>query len=235
MNAIADSFKIVKTCCLVALFLFSDWSESAAQLQIHQQGDFQQDIEIQLRSLPQPLSDNSILKADLISLFRCYEGFCRQLEYTSRNEIYIIMENGSRILYDDRLAKTFNQKLNSPDLEDMLSLLYRPGPSIKLLHEEDDPGRFRVSEFFKSIYGITREEVGKNLVIVRFCGSKVKFNFNNGAAKALKNVGDELATLLGRKPELTKFCTPPWRNIRLEANSGNEKAQPPFIRHSHRS
>lgn len=208
MNAIVDSLKISKTGCLVAIFLFAACSQSAAQLRICEEDDFQEDCRTLLHSLPEKLADKVTLKVDLVSLFKSYRGFCRSVEYTPRNQVYIIMEDGTRILYDDGAAKTFDQKLSSPDIEDMLSLLYRPGPTIELIDEQDDPGRFRVQDFFKAVYGATRKEVAQNLVTVDFCGSPVKFNANNGAAKALKSVGDELAMLLRRRPELAKFVFP---------------------------
>ena len=41
-----------------------------------------------------------------------------------------------------------------------------------------------------------------------FCGRRVKFNLNNGAAKALQSVGDELTMLLKGKPEPAEFVLP---------------------------
>ncbi len=80
---------------------------------------------------------------------------------------YIIWHNGERQLYDDGKEKSFEQLLNSPDLEDMFTFPYPVGansyhpPGFNV-----DPGRIRNDAFFKRLYGKSRAEVAGRLVTI---------------------------------------------------------------------
>ena len=128
------------------------------------------------------------------------------------------MKNQVKILYDDGLVKSFDEKLNRPDLKDMLAQLYRPGRSQEPFRPDYDPGRFRVDAWFTAVYGASASEVRGNLVPVPFCGATVMFNAQNGAARALASVGRELAALLAKRPQLRQYLFPLggtflWRHI----------------------
>ena len=123
-------------------------------------------------------------------------------------KIYLIMKNQPKILYDDGLVKSFEDRLQRPDLKDMLAQIYRPGRGQELFRPDYDPGRFRVDAFFSAVYGASASEVGGHLVPVAFGGVKVRFNAQNGAAKALESVGRELAGLLARRPQLRQYVFP---------------------------
>jgi hypothetical protein len=109
---------------------------------------------------------------------------------------FVVLTDGTRILWDDGLEKQFEERLNSPDLEDQLSTSYPKGQIAAPPEKNDDPGRCRVELFFKSVYGKTRERVSANLVVVPWLpkriGKKLRFNKKNNAAKALERVSKEL-------------------------------------------
>lgn len=162
--------------------------------------------------------DKPSLPADLTALTAGYPGFCLGVEVRPDRKIYLIMKNRQKILYDDGLAKGFEDKLKRPDVKDMLAQVYRPGRAPGPFRPDYDPGRFRVDAFFASVYGGSAGEVGGYLVAVPFCGARVRFNARNGAARALESVGLELAALLAQRPQLRQYVFPlggtfAWRPI----------------------
>ena len=158
------------------------------------------------------------LTADLAALTAGYPGFCLGVEVRPDRKIYLIMKNQQKLLYDDGLVKSFEDKLQRPDLKDMLAQVYRPGRGPEPFRPDYDPGRFRVDALFSAVYGASASEVGGHLVSVPFCGARVRFNAQNGAARALENVGRELAALLAQRPQLRQYVFPlggtfAWRPI----------------------
>lgn len=157
------------------------------------------------------------LLIDLETLMSSYPGFCLGVELR-QGRLYLIMRNGVKIIYEDSRPKNFEEKLAAPDLQDMLSQLYRPGGKQEAFRPDYDPGRFRVTAFFSEVYGASAARVRANLILVNFCGLKVMFNSQNGAAKALERVGQELSLLLAKQPKYREYIFPSggtflWRNI----------------------
>lgn len=132
------------------------------------------------------------------------------------------------LVFEDGREKSFAQREENPDLADTLHDSYPDRLSYDAWPENFDPGRYRVDEFFKALYGATEREVASQLVTVNFCGHKVKFNKNNGAAEALEAVGAELEGLKAKVPVVRPYLssmggTFAWRTIagtsRLSAHS----------------
>lgn len=135
-------------------------------------------------------------------------------------KLYFYMSNGKKLLWNDGVKKTFQLKLNNPDLEDMVSLTYPNGRNVNTQPAvDDDPGRFRNSTFLQSVYGGSQSAVEQNLVDVIWPTTEnkksiVRFNKKNGAAKALYAVAAELLKL---PPYYRKYIYPAqtfkWRVI----------------------
>lgn len=160
---------------------------------------------------------NSDFQTDFNIITQSYPGYIMG-SGMENNLIYVLLSNGEKILYDDKKSKSFEEKLESPDLKDILSLLYPLKNQIDKMASNDDPGRFRSLPLFKAVYGKTRKDVRTNLIRVNFCEKKVLFNKQNGAADALKNTGIELLELIKAQPRLKKYIKPlggtfKWRNI----------------------
>jgi hypothetical protein len=158
------------------------------------------------------------LATDLAALTSSYPGFCLGVEVRGDRKIYLILKNQPKLLYDDGLVKSFEDQLKRPDLKDMLAQVYRPGRDREPFRPDYDPGRFRVDALFSAVYGASASEVGGHLVSVPFCGARVRFNAQNGAAEALKSVGRELDALLAKRPQLRQYLFPlggtfAWRPI----------------------
>lgn len=149
-----------------------------------------------MEKLPESLRQNKTLQIDFTALFEAYGKALRGVECNGQNQIYLVMRDGQKILYDDGRSKNFEEKLNHPDLEDMLSQLYSPGKPESEVPADFDPGRIRVEAFFNGVYGATAKQVKDTLVSVKFAGGAVPFNSKNGAAAALTKVGEKLTQAL---------------------------------------
>ncbi len=175
--------------------------------------------------------NDPIIPEQLKSIKAAYRKYIKEVKFNkAASQIKVIMKDGREILWDDgKSDKTFKELLNMPDLEDQLSMAYPRGRNYPIPKVNHDPGRIRVQKFFKSVYGIDRESVNKNLTEIKWLPKHSKkrllFNYQNGAADALKKVSKELDQL---PKELLKYVkdiggTFVWRKIegsnRLSAHS----------------
>ena len=124
----------------------------------------------------------------------------------------LVFKNGTIIKCDDGKDKSFVEKLDNCDVEDMFSMRYDTTTAEpKYL---SDCGRGRTEELFKIIYGNTESDVRKNLVSVEWFGQKISFTKINGASEQLKKVASELE----KKPQLHEYLKNAssfyWRKVR---------------------
>jgi len=164
----------------------------------------------------------------LASAYKDYIKNVKRDEETGKITFY--MQNEDVIPWHGDIDKTHKEKIENPDLHDVLFQPYRlniPHGSIPKLNE--DPGRFRHQEFMKAIYGSTEEEVENDLQQVRWMPKTllkpkyVSFNMNNGAAAALKRVSHELDEL----PEhLKKYVTSTTGTFNWRVIAGTERLSP---------
>ena len=113
--------------------------------------------------------------------------------------------NYAPMAYDDDRAKSFEEKLASPDLEDQMSMVYPllyapPAP------EDFDPGRIRVTGFFEKMYGSSAAEVRRKLAKVswlpRMGGGEVEMTTAGGVDRRLDAVSHDIQRL-GRRTART--------------------------------
>lgn len=137
----------------------------------------------------------------------------------SVDENYLYWKDGEKMIYDDGKEKTFEERLDNPDLEDMMWQEYTAGKEYEIPKKDFDPGRIRYEPFFFKIYGSSASEVKSNMVTISWMpkstNSKVSIMELNDVSLQLKAVSDELDKL----PEnLKKYVTKTagtfyWRNI----------------------
>ena len=161
-----------------------------------------------MEKLPESLRQNQNLQIDLKALFTTYGTAIKGADSNTQNQVYLIMQDGQKLVYDDSRTKSFDEKLNHPDLEDMLSQLYRPGKPTAETPLDHDPGRIRVEAFLNAVYGAISGQVQGNFVPVNFAGATVSFNSKNGAAAALAKVGQKLSQALACNPGLRACLFP---------------------------
>jgi D-alanyl-D-alanine carboxypeptidase-like protein len=124
--------------------------------------------------------------------------------------------------WDDGKTKSFEEKLESPDLEDTFSIPYVPGPIQPVTRENEDPGRIRFDPLFHAAYGATEAQV--DVVDIDFLGQKLKVN--RKAAPAFERVAKRLDTEVKKAPSLRPYLknlggTFVWRKI---ANTHRQSA-----------
>ncbi|MBU0514597.1 MAG: M15 family metallopeptidase [Proteobacteria bacterium] len=155
-----------------------------------------------------PWSRIVTMQTDLLALGASYPRAITGLGLDQRGRVVVRLRSGDRVVYDDGRPKFFWQKLDRPDLQDALAIVYPLGPIRRPPGPGRDPGRFRVAALFRAVYGGSPRAVRANLVWVDFAGQRVRFNARAGAARALARVGRELAELLRRRPDLRKYVFP---------------------------
>lgn len=133
-------------------------------------------------------------------------------------------KDGTEMIFDDGVKnKNFETLLNSPDLEDQMSMTYPAGPSFRPPPQKnEDPGRVRYEPFFMKMYGNSAAAVSGKLVAVRWLPRTVNTSLRittvNRVNEKLQAVSDELDVLPGG---LKKYLNPAagsfyWRTVRGE-------------------
>lgn len=108
--------------------------------------------------------------------------------------------DGTRLRFDDGRSKTFEERLASPDLQDIFFVPYRPGTIEAVESEGHDPGRFRAVALLAATYGPrpVREQVR-----IGFLGMPVRVH--RKIAPALERVAGRLRAALERDASLRPF------------------------------
>lgn len=149
-----------------------------------------------------------IMKRDLLCLMMAYPEHITGIHRGEDGRVYVIMKSGKRILYDDKRTKAYDEKIENPDLQDMMEQVYPLISIDKLFEKGFDPGRVRVYPLLKEVYGNSQKNVEKSLKTVRFVNRNCRFNGNNKAAEALKKAGTEVLELSKRKSGISAYVFP---------------------------
>jgi hypothetical protein len=123
----------------------------------------------------------------------------------------LIWKDGSRMpLSDGRADKTFEQLLDTPDIEDQFRFPYPLGAEVKAPAVNEDPGRIRNEKFFVKMYGDCRKgEVAKRLEQVAWIparrGGTLRVTTINDVDRRLAEAVKELETL---PADMTRYLVP---------------------------
>lgn len=131
------------------------------------------------------------MKQDLLSLMLAYKEIVG-IERDDKNNIYIVFKSGNKIIYDDKVIKTYDEKIYNPDLEDTLSLVYPLHDITQLMSDNNDPGRIRSYKLLHEIYGSNEATINKNLKEVYPQGNYCMFSKKNNAYKYLVRAINEV-------------------------------------------
>jgi len=151
---------------------------------------------------------NTVMKRDLLCLMTAYWQYVKGVEKKPDGSVYLIMQSGLKILYDDKKVKSNDEKLKNSDLQDMLEQTYPLYSVTTLMPIEFNPGRNRVYSLFKDMYGQSKEKIEANLTGVRFGNQALRFNRNNNASVALKEIDSELLILTKNLNSAKPFVYP---------------------------
>ncbi len=136
------------------------------------------------------------IKQDLDQLVAAYPD-----TVAGHDGTFLMLKNGARLrISDGRTGKTFQDLLESPDIDDMFYARYPANAEPKQPGTNSDPGRVRFAPLFAAMYGdCNKNEVARNLRAVKWLpkhgGGSVKVTTVNGVATALEKVSRELDEL----------------------------------------
>ena len=166
---------------------------------------------------------NITMKRDLLCLMMAYPEYISGVEKGKDDKVYIVTKSGRRIIYDDKRHKSFNEKLNNADLQDMLEQVYPLFNNGKLMEENFDPGRIRVYSLFKEVYGDSKKQVEKKLVRTRCGYGYCAFNGNNNASQSLENAMKEIVNLTQRNKNMYSYVFPTMGTFNYRLISGTNQ------------
>jgi len=159
--------------------------------------------------------------AGLECLIDAYPDFLDRAVHDEERGWMLLWLDGTRMQWDDGKAdKTFEEKLNSPDLEDQMSISYLPGKDYPHPGVNDDPGRIRYEPFFKKMYGDSAQAVRARLVRVIWLPEKVNRRLKatkvNRVDRALSAVSGEFDKLPSKTRKYVEETSGPfnWRTIK---------------------
>jgi hypothetical protein len=136
--------------------------------------------------------------------FRClaaaYPEWVKQRRVDpSTGQKVVDLRDWVQLTWDDGIAKTAEERLEHPDLEDMFVTAYPAGATDKAPPPNVDPGRVRVTALFDSLYGKSEREVAASLEEVvwlpHLAATRLRFNGRQGAAAALRRASSDLEKL----------------------------------------
>jgi len=186
---------------------------------------------VKKESLQNSISNNNSeiydikMKQDLLCLFMGYPEYVKGI--TKENEkIYLIMKSGKKIIYDDKIKKSNEGKINNPDLQDMLEVIYPISEINNLMDKNYDPGRTRVYSLLKEVYGGYKGNIEKNLVNVRVGNKNFSFNNNNKAAESLKAAMEEINNAMKYNKNIYSFTFPSSGTYNYRVISGTSRLSP---------
>lgn len=157
--------------------------------------------------------ENELIPDGAISLLKHY----KQIRKYKNNYLYFF--DGDSLIFDDRIKKTYVDRLENPSISDQFYDEYVLGENFSKNRRFIDPGRYRNINFFKKIYGKTKDEVENNLTTITWCPKTVNkkirvTTINNVHLKLI-----EISKILDTMPKFTKYISNPagtynWRNVR---------------------
>lgn len=128
-----------------------------------------------------------MVKQDLVCLMLAYSDYIKDVYKDEHGFIYLVTRSNRKILYDDKNVKSDEEKLNSPDLQDMLEDVYSLESIDCVVEDGKNPGRIRVYSLLNEVYGYSEINVENNLETILTPYGPISFNGQNGAARALKS------------------------------------------------
>lgn len=148
------------------------------------------------------------IKQDILCLMMAYSGYITGAYKNANNSVYVIMKSGKKILYDDKKVKSFEEKIENPDIQDAMEQIY-PFSEIKsIMSGNFAPGRIRVYDIFNEIYGASKSGVESNLMNVKIANDNYPFNRNDWAAASLNSVMKELIPIARKNATIGSYVFP---------------------------
>ena len=166
------------------------------------------------------------MKQDLLALMLAYPDFIVNIESTPENKVYCIMKSGKKILYDDNIQKTHEEKLANPDLQDILEQYYPLDKTNKIYDLTFDPGRARNYALLNEVYGSSRQSIEKNLSSLKYGYTNYQFNSHNNANTSLESALKEIMPLAKSRGDIGSILYPASGTYNYRVISGTGMLSP---------
>ncbi|WFD11667.1 M15 family metallopeptidase [Tepidibacter hydrothermalis] len=166
---------------------------------------------------------NVNMKRDILSLMMGYSGHIVDIDMCD-DKVYLIMKSGNKILYDDKKNKTMQEKINNPDLQDMMEEAY----NLNCIDDiaDNDPGRIRHYQLLQEVYGNTKKQIEINLKNFKFGNKYYAFNDKNNAYENLKKSINEVVNICKSNNEMYKYIYPISGTFNYRIISGTSRLSP---------
>lgn len=166
------------------------------------------------------------MKQDILILMLAYPDYILGLEKKNDDQIYLIMKSGKKIIYDDKKQKSHEEKLDSPDLQDMLEQNYPLEKGTEIMDKTFDPGRARHYELLNEVYGNSKSAIEKNLTNLKYGYTNYQFNSKNGANVSLEQSLKEVIPLAKTRSDIGSILYPASGTYNYRTISGTGRLSP---------
>ena len=167
------------------------------------------------------------MKQDILILMLAYPDYVLGVEKKSNDDqVYLIMKSGKKIIYDDKKQKNHEEKLESPDLQDMLEQNYPLEKGTEIMDKTFDPGRARHYELLNEVYGNSKSAIEKNLTNLKYGYTNYQFNSKNGANVALEQSLKEVIPLAKTRSDIGSILYPASGTYNYRVISGTGRLSP---------
>lgn len=165
------------------------------------------------------------LKQDLLILMMSYPNNITTIEKIN-DKVYLVMKSGKKILYDDKMKKSDEEKLANPDLQDVLEQYYPLDKKDMVMDKNFNPGRARSYHLLNEVYGNSRKSIEKNLVNLKYVYPNYQFNKQNSANVSLDNALKTLVPLCKNRNDISNILYPGSGTYNYRLISGTNRLSP---------
>lgn len=166
------------------------------------------------------------MKQDMLILMLAYPEYIVGVEKKNDDEFYLVMKSGKKIIYDDKRNKSHEEKLENPDLQDMLEQDYPLSKGTEIMDKTFDPGRARHYELLNEVYGNSKVSIEKNLINLKYGYTNYQFNSKNGANISLETALKELMPLAKNRGDVGSILYPASGTYNYRVISGTGRLSP---------
>ncbi len=168
-----------------------------------------------------------IAAADDDGLHRLAGAYPQQFSATDKPNV-LRWKDGTETAYDDGVVKTnADEMLKQASPKDQMSLPYPAGWPMHAPDANEDPGRVRCEALFRKMYGDSAAAVERSLVDVAWPAAgrskKLRFTSANDAARALRQVGEEVNAL---PDDVKGYVAKPIGTFSWRTVAGEERRSP---------
>lgn len=166
------------------------------------------------------------MKQDLLVLMIAYPEYITGIEKDNSGNVYIVMKSGKKFIYDDKKDKSPENKIDNPDLQDILEDRYPLDKDNKVPPKSFDPGRCRNYEFLNEVYGGSKAAIEKNLVSLKYGYPSCQFNSHNNANVCLEAALKEIIPLTKTHGAISNLLYPGCGTYNYRVIAGTGKLSP---------